>query len=96
MIKAAQPTFLVAAEHQRGAAVRALFVQHADAALGVAKHHHILAQQAGAARRAVALGDFLAHAHGHPVAAHHFAHRGIAFDAAEEVSLLRSHGLSRS
>ena len=55
VIEAAQPAFLVAAEHKRGAAVRAVLVEHAEPAVAVAKRHQVLAEQrecAPARRRA--------------------------------------------
>ncbi len=55
VIDAAQPALLVAAEEQRGAAVRAAMVHHADAARAVAEGQKLLAQQHEAGRRAVAL-----------------------------------------
>ena len=48
------PALLVAAEEQRGAAVRAAMIHHADAARAVAKRDQLLAEQHQAERRAVA------------------------------------------
>ena len=58
VIDAAQAAFLVAPEVQRGAAVRAEFVEQADAAFAVAESDQVLAQKADAGGRAVGLGDF--------------------------------------
>ncbi|MCR5872716.1 hypothetical protein LRS10_00020 [Phenylobacterium sp. J426] len=91
MVQAAQAAVLVPAERQRRAAVRTAFVEDADHALGVAEGDQVDAEQAALHRRAV--GDQLfRHADGQPVLAHDPAHRGVAFDAAEEVVVGRSHG----
>ena len=71
--------------------MRAVFVEHADAALAVAEHDEILAEQAHLDRRAVGLGHFLRQAGRDPVAAHDLAHRRVAFDAAQQVVFLRRH-----
>ena len=91
VIEAAQPAFLVAREQQRGAPVRAVFVEHAEAALAVAEHHEILAEQAHLDRRAVGLGHLLGQAGRDPVAAHDLAHRRVALDAAQQIVFLRGH-----
>jgi hypothetical protein len=88
VIEAAQPAFLIAPEDQRGTPVRAIFVEHPDAAAAVAEHHQILAQQAHLDRRAVGLAHLLRQAGGDPMAAHDLPHRRIAFDAAQEIVLL--------
>jgi hypothetical protein len=54
MIDAAQPPLLVASQKQRGAAMRAAVIHHADAAFAVAKRDEFLAEQHQADRRAVA------------------------------------------
>ena len=93
VIEAAQPAFLVAADHQRGAPVRAILVEHAEAAVGVAKHDQVLAQQPDRDRRSVGLGHLLRHAGWNPVPAHELAHGGVAFHAAQEVVFFgRDHG----
>ena len=43
VIDAAQPTFFVATEEQRGTTVRAIFVQQTDAAVRVAEGDEVLA-----------------------------------------------------
>ena len=85
MIEAAQAAFLVAPEGERRAPVRAVLVEHADAALRVAEHHQVLAEQARAHRRAVALGDLLRQADRQPVPAHELPHRRLALDPAEQL-----------
>ena len=83
VVEAAQAALLVAAQRERRAPVRAMLVQHADAAGGVAKRHQILAQQPHAHRRPVALGDLFGQTRRYPVAAHQLAHRRIALDPAK-------------
>ena len=74
VIEAAQAAFLVAAEEQRGAAVRAAMVDHADPAGAVAEGDQLLAQQHEAHRRAVAL-ELRGFERRHPVQPHQLAHR---------------------
>ena len=50
VVDAAQPALLVAAEEERGAAVRAELVEQPDPALRVAEGHQVLAQQLHAHR----------------------------------------------
>ena len=93
VIDAAQAAFLVAPEIQRDAAMRAEFLDQADAALGVAERDEVLAEQADAHRRAVGLGDLARKQRGDPVAAHRVAHRRARADAGDEFVLLaRQHG----
>ena len=87
VIETAQPAFLVAAEGERGLAMRAMLAEDPEPAAGVAKDDEILAQKPRAHRRAVGRGDFFGHAGGQPVPAHDPPHRGIAFDTAEEIVL---------
>ena len=75
--------------------MRAIFVEHAEPALGVAEHHEVLAQQLDAQRLAVRLGHFLRKAGRDPVAAHDRPHRRVAFDAAQEIVFFRRHASSR-
>jgi hypothetical protein len=84
----AQAAFLVAAEHQRRAAVRAHFIEHADATFRVAEHDEIFAEQTHLERIAIGLGDFFDQAGGKPVASDDLAHRRIAFDAAQQIVFL--------
>ena len=95
VIEAAQPAFFVARVDERGAAVRAVFVEHAEPAFGVAEHHQVFAKQAYALGRAVGLGDFLGQTRRDPVPAHNLPHWGIALDAAEQIVFFRSHVSSR-
>jgi hypothetical protein len=44
VIETAQSALLVAAKRQRHAAMRAVFVEHAQAALGVAEHDEVFAE----------------------------------------------------
>ena len=75
--------------------MRAVFVEHAEPAVGVAEHHEVLAQQPHLEGRAVGLGDFLGQAGRHPVPAHELPHRRAAFDAAQQiVFLVGKHGVS--
>ncbi len=71
---------------ERGAAVRALLGDQADAALLVAEQHQVLAEQADAlVPLAVKLGDRRDRV---PVAAHHVAARRAGSDAGEQFVLL--------
>ena len=72
--------------------MRAILVEHAEAALGVAEHHQVLAEQAHPQRRAVGLGHLFGKARRDPVAAHDLPHRRRTLDAAQEVVLFRRHG----
>src|SRR5262249_13812209 len=74
--------FLVATEEQRGAAMRAAVVHHADAAGAVAKRDQLFAQQHQAHRRAVAL-EFRGLRRRQPVAAHQVAHDRAGTDLRE-------------
>ncbi len=95
VVQAAQAAFLVAAVDERGAPVRALLVEHADAAVAVAEHDEVLAEHARLDRRAVGLAHLLDQAHRQPVAPHQPAHRRVADDTAQQVVLLRGdHGAS--
>jgi hypothetical protein len=88
VIEAAKPAILVAPEGERGAAVRAMLAERAEAAGAVAKDDELLAEKAKAHGRAVALGHLFRHAGREPVPAHDLAHRPIALDAAQEIVLL--------
>jgi hypothetical protein len=82
VIDAAQATLLVAAEEQRGAAVRAAMIHHADAAGAVAEGQKLLAQQHEAGRRAVAL-ELRRQERRQPVVPHQAAHRRAGADLGE-------------
>ena len=68
--------------------MRAVLVEHADAAFGVAEDDQVLAEHARVNGRAVSLGDLLDETCRDPVPAHDLAHRGLALDAAEQVVFL--------
>ena len=87
VIRAAQPAFLVAAEPQRHAAMRAEFVHQPVATLGVAEGDQPLRQKLHAHRRAVVLRQFLGQQRRHPVAAEHLAHRRARAGAGQQVIL---------
>ncbi len=74
--------------------MRAQFVEHADAALAVAKDDEVLAEQAHPHRRAIGFGDFLGQAGRDPVAAHDLPHRRRSFDAAQQVVFLGCHAIA--
>ena len=82
------PAFLVASEEQRGAAVRAAMVHHADPARAVAKRDQLLAEQHQADRRAVAL-EFGGLRCGNPVLPHQLAHHRSGADLREFLSFRR-------
>ena len=89
VIDAAQPAFLVAPEKQRHAAVRAEFVDEADAAVAVAERDEVLAQQLHPDRRAVGLGDLARQAGRDPIPPHRIAHRGARSDAGDQFVFFR-------
>jgi hypothetical protein len=73
--------------------VRAILVQQAEAAIGIAKDHKVLSQEPGADRRAIGLGNFLCHAGRNPMPPHELTHRSITLNAAEQFIFLGSkHG----
>ena len=84
VIDAAQAAFLVAAEEQRGAAMRAAMLHDADAAVGVAEGDQLLAEQQEPHRLAVGL-QLRRQAGGNPVFAHQVAHRRARADAREHL-----------
>jgi hypothetical protein len=61
-----------------------MFIEHAEAAIAVAKRDKVFAQRADACRRAVGFGNFFGQARGQPMPPHQLAHRCVAFDAAQE------------
>jgi hypothetical protein len=85
VIEAAKATLLVASQHERGAAMRAVLVHDREPALRVAPDDEVLAEEARANRRAVAFGNLLRHARRHPVATHEASHGRVALDAAEKI-----------
>ncbi|MCY1165339.1 hypothetical protein D9M73_52450 [compost metagenome] len=84
VVKATQAAVLIAAKHQRHTPVRAVFVHHAHAAIGVAKHNQVFAEHLRLDGRAVRLADFFNQAYRRPVAAHQLAHGRLAFHAAQQ------------
>lgn len=76
---AAETVFLVARQGQRRTAVRAGFVENADAAVGSAKRHKVFAEQAEALRSAVGLETLGAQGRG-PELAQHLSHRRAGAD----------------
>ena len=93
VIRTAQPAFLVAAEPQRHAAMRAELIQQAVAAFGVAERDQLLGQKLHAHRRAVVLRQFFGEQGRYPVATEHLAHRRSSRRAGQQVILfLAKHG----
>ena len=82
VIDAAQPALLVAAEEQRGAAMRAAMIHHADATLAVAEGDQLLAEQHQAGGRAVAF-EFGREQCWQPIVPHQPAHGGARADLRE-------------
>ena len=74
VIDAADAAFLVAAEPEIGAAMRAILVDDADHAAGVAEGEQFLAHDDDLFRRAVGLRQFRGQQHRHPEPAQQFAH----------------------
>ena len=93
VIEAAQSAFLVAAEGERGLAVRTGFAEQPGLAVGVAERDQLFAEQLHPHRRAVRLCDLFGQQRRHPVAAHQPSHRRIALDPAQQFVLgLCQHG----
>jgi hypothetical protein len=80
VIDAAQSAFLVASEKQRGAAMRAAVIHHADMALAVAEGDELFAEQHQTDRGTVG-NELGRHQCGDPVTAHQFAHDSTGADA---------------
>jgi hypothetical protein len=70
---------------ERDAAVRTVFVEQADAALGVAEGDEVFAEQTDANRRAIGLGDLARQQRRHPIAAHRIAHRGARSNPGDQL-----------
>src|SRR5579875_599725 len=97
VIDAAQAAFLVAAEEQRRAPMRAISIDEADRAVAVAEGDEVLAQKPYADRRAIALGQFARQSRRLPIASHQIAHGRPRADAADLlVVLVLEHGWPRS
>ena len=84
VVQAAQAAVFVTAVDQRGAAVRAVLANHADAAFAVAEHDKVFAEDARLDRCAVRFADLFNQADRGPVLAHQLAHGGFAFYAAQQ------------
>ena len=69
------------------------FAEHANTTLAIAEDDQVLAEQTGFHRGAVGR-YFLRQASRDPMAPHELAHRGIAFDAAQQIIFFRRHGFS--
>ena len=78
VVDAAQALLLIAAPEQGRAAMRAVAVQHADLAGGIAEGDQVLAEDAELNGRAVGVGQLLGRAHRQPEAAEQLAHRRAA------------------
>jgi hypothetical protein len=92
VIEAAQAAFLVARQHQRGAAMRTELLDEADGALGIAEGDETLAEKTDAHRRAAGLGDLLRERRRDPVAAKEASERHVGVDMRDErVLFLRQH-----
>ena len=95
VIDAADAAFLVAAEPEIGAAVRAILIDDADHAARVAEGEQFLAHDDDLLRRAVGLRQFLRQQHGNPEAAQQFAHAGARTALGEEfVVFCAEHGVT--
>jgi len=89
VVDAAQAALLVAGQPERGAAMRAKFVDESHAAAAVAEGDKVLAQQPHPDRRSVRLRQLAGHGRRHPVAAQRFAHRRPRADAGDQFIVLR-------
>ena len=85
VVGTAEPALLVAAEEERGAAMRTVGRQQTDVAPGVAEDHEVLAQQADLLGRAVGHGQRRRGQARHPVLAQQIAHRGPAPHPAQQL-----------
>src|SRR5262249_58775345 len=81
VVDAAQPALLVAAEEERGAPVRAILVEQAHPALGIAEGHQVLAQKLDPDRWPVWLRQVPRDQRGDPVPTHGGPHRRVWPDA---------------
>jgi hypothetical protein len=90
MIRAAQAAFLVASEPQRGAAMRAEFVDQAVTAFAVSKRNQPLGKHFHPHRRAVVLRQFLRQQNRGPIAAEHLPHRRRRPGLGDEIVLVFS------
>ena len=93
VIDAADAAFLIAAEPEIGAAVRAILVDDTDHAARVAERQQLLAHHDDLFRRPVGFRQFLGQQHRQPEPAQQLAHRraGAAFGQ-ESIVLCAEHG----
>ena len=84
VIDAADAAFLVAAEPEIGAAVRAILVDDPDHASGVAEGEQFLAHDDDLLRGAVGVGQFLRQQHRQPEPPQQFAHAGAGAALGQE------------
>ncbi len=91
VIDAADAAILDPAQRERGAAMHAELVEHANLALAVAEHDEILAEQALGQRRAAGRGQAVGRADRQPETAEQRAHRRAGPDPAQAVVLFARH-----
>jgi hypothetical protein len=84
VIDAAQAALLVAPKIERHAAMRAIFLDEADAPLGVAEGYKFLTHQFDAHRRTVRFADLARQACRDPIAPHRIAHRRCGAGAGDQ------------
>ena len=92
VIGAANAILLVAAEKQRGSAMRAELVDQSDLALRVAEREELLAENPDTHLRAIRPRDFPGEQDRHPVAPHEIAHAGARAGADERFRHVLVHG----
>src|SRR5262249_50599556 len=85
VIGTAEPALFVAAEEQRGAAMRAIHGQEPDLPARVAEGDQVFAEKPHLLGRAVGRGQLARGQAGHPVLAQERAHGGAASNPAEEI-----------
>src|SRR3981081_4910191 len=87
VIDAAQAALLVAPKIERYAAMRAIFLDEADAPLGVAEGDELLPHQFDAHRRTVRLADLTRQAGRDPITPHRIAPRASGARSGEQCVL---------
>src|SRR5262249_58938428 len=85
VIGAAEPTLFIAAEEQRGAAMRAIHGEEPDLPARVAEGDQVFAEEAHLLGWAVGRGKLARGQAGHPILAQERAHWGAASNPAEEI-----------
>ena len=88
VVDAAQPGLLVAAEEEAGATVRAVVVDDAHDAIGVAECDELLAQQLQSHGGAVGIGQLPVEQSGDPESPHHVAGEGPGANLRQGIVLL--------